>query len=90
MNSQHPDPGKGQLGGSFWYLGSFSQEPFKFADGILKVLVLGTKTLGGDHQFSSLVNTGLELEGGREIYKGWEVRRKEGGRDQGLELGGKK
>ena len=52
--------------------------------------MLGTKTLGGDHQFSSLVNTGLELEGGREIYKGWEVRRKEGGRDQGLELGGKK
>ena len=55
-NSQDPDPGKGQLGGSFWYLGSFLQEPFKFADGILKVSVLGTRTLGGDHQLSSLVN----------------------------------
>ena len=28
--------------------------------------MLGTRTLGGDHQLSSLVNAGLELEGGRE------------------------
>ena len=68
------------MGGSFWHLGSFLQEPFKFADGILKVSVLGTRTLGGDHQLSSLVNAGLELEGEREIHKGWEVR---GGRREG-------
>ena len=50
--------------------------------------MLGTRMLGGDHQLSSLVNAGLELEGEREIHKGWEVRggRREGSREG--EIGG--
>ena len=79
LNSQHPDPSEGQLGGSLWHLGSLPQKPVKFADGILKVLVLGTKTLGGDHQLPSLVDARLELEGEREgSRKGWMKRRKGG------------
>lgn len=72
LNSQHPDPGKGQLRGSPWYLGCLPQKPVQFADGILKILVLGTKTLRGDHKLPSLVNARLELEGEREgSRKGW-------------------